>query len=618
MTTIRLLFEVAVERLEKGALDSAEILLTQILGQVPEHYEAMHQMARIAVKLRDFERAAELLGQVSNAMGDNPDVLVTLGKAYLGLAQVENAIACLERATVLKPTYSRAYRVLSEAFLAMRQLDKAVSLGLKAAHLDPNDAKAFAAYGDALLESRQAEDALEAYKHSLSLYTDNWRVFANRGMALLLLGRLKEAKASLSFANALNPMQPEVVLPLSGVLIDLAEYQEADFLLQKLSAMMPLNIKVLTYLGISAYKQGDSQAAVGAFFKARAMNENDLSLCLRIGDALTKESLVDKALEIYDQALERDPSFVAAYAQKAETLLLKGDFEAGYDVIEAMQEHVDYSFDASLWDGGDVEGKTIFLYSQFGKDALNILIRYAGVLRERGATVFVQATAPSKALIASVAGVDTCFVPGDEIPVIDFHCPVERLPYLIGKSPSELKQPDVYFSPDAERIEKWRLLFNGEHRKKVGIMWQKEMDSFFDIYRTVPLNAFAPIAALDTIRLFSVQTSSGVNALESVDFKSDIQHEPEIENAPLAERLAFIKNLDLLISSDTLTAQVAAGAGVPVWILLGNGPAWFYGSNGNYSPWLPSARLFRQSRIGQWEDVIAAVVNCLKHEDLNG
>ena len=70
---------------------------------------------------------------------------------------------------------------------------------------------------------------------------------------------------------------------------------------------------------------------------------------------------------------------------------------------------------------------------------------------------------------------------------------------------------------------------------------------------------------------------------------------------------AIVKNLDLVITCDTALAHLAGGLGAPVWTLLPKSSDWRWLADRDDSPWYPTMRLFRQSRLGDWSDVVHRV-----------
>jgi len=65
--------------------------------------------------------------------------------------------------------------------------------------------------------------------------------------------------------------------------------------------------------------------------------------------------------------------------------------------------------------------------------------------------------------------------------------------------------------------------------------------------------------------------------------------------------------MDLVISVDTAAAHLAGALGLPVWIALPYSPDWRWFLQRHDSPWYPTARLFRQQRAGDWDEVITTL-----------
>src|SRR5581483_10393836 len=81
--------------------------------------------------------------------------------------------------------------------------------------------------------------------------------------------------------------------------------------------------------------------------------------------------------------------------------------------------------------------------------------------------------------------------------------------------------------------------------------------------------------------------------------------------ADFADNAALVAGLDLVIAVDTSMAHLAGALGRPVWVLLKFSAHWAWLCDRQDSPWYPSARLFRQTRTGDWPGVVAAVADAL-------
>jgi precorrin-6B methylase 2 len=91
---------------------------------------------------------------------------------------------------------------------------------------------------------------------------------------------------------------------------------------------------------------------------------------------------------------------------------------------------------------------------------------------------------------------------------------------------------------------------------------------------------------------------------------------PELED--FCDTAAVIDQLDLVLCVDTAVAHLAGALGKPVWVLLPSPADWRWLEGREDSPWYPTMRLFRQSRRGEWEDVIERVKVALQERLRDG
>jgi ADP-heptose:LPS heptosyltransferase len=79
------------------------------------------------------------------------------------------------------------------------------------------------------------------------------------------------------------------------------------------------------------------------------------------------------------------------------------------------------------------------------------------------------------------------------------------------------------------------------------------------------------------------------------------------ELSDFADTAAVISLLDLVISADTSVAHLAGAIGKPAWILIPLAPDFRWLLAREDSPWYPTARLFRQQQLGDWNSVLERV-----------
>lgn len=139
--------------------------------------------------------------------------------------------------------------------------------------------------------------------------------------------------------------------------------------------------------------------------------------------------------------------------------------------------------------------------------------------------------------------------------------------------------------------------------------------------RSIPLRAFRPLAQIPGVRLISLQKIHGLQ--QRRDLPPDMRVETlGLDNGPDAfvDTAALMPALDLILTSDTAVARLAASLGCPTWIALKYVPEWRCPLDRADSPWYPSVRLSRQPRYGVWtpafEDVAQALREAIAAEAL--
>jgi len=270
------------------------------------------------------------------------------------------------------------------------------------------------------------------------------------------------------------------------------------------------------------------------------------------------------------------------------------------------RQAVQRNFYATRWDGSPLAGRTILLHAEQGLGDTLQFVRYASLVKRRGGTIIVECQPPLVKLLTGCPGIDQVVAYGDALPPFEFHAPLMSLPAIFGTTVETIPQEVPYLLADPELRQKWRGELEGMREFKVGIVWQGRPEPPWVGNRSIPLRKYAPLAQVPGVKLFSLQKGPGVEQLvassvEVTDFG------PRLDEAtgPFLDTAALMRNLDLVITSDTATAHLAGALGVPVWVAIPVAPDWRWMLNRTDSPWYPTMRLFRQTNLGDWDTVFA-------------
>ncbi len=194
------------------------------------------------------------------------------------------------------------------------------------------------------------------------------------------------------------------------------------------------------------------------------------------------------------------------------------------------------------------------------------------------------------------------------LPEFDVHAPLMSLPFLLGGGPPVLLADGPWLAAAPDRTARWRGAMAGPEFK-IGIAWQGNADYKANRYRSIALAEFTPVAAQPGVRLYSLQQGFGAEQLDGVSWESAVTRAgPDCDaDGAFLNTAAIIKNLDLVITSDTSIAHLAGGLCVETWLALAHIPDWRWGLTGDATPWYPWMHLFRQQTPGDWGGVFAHI-----------
>jgi len=186
---------------------------------------------RTALRNEDYHSEIAIWTDTTRQRPQNGRAWSNLGASYFKARQFDSAVASLERAIELLPTYSSA-RVIASANLgnvrfAQGRYSDAIRHLSEALRLNPYDPDAHHDLACALRQLGEREQAMVHFRTAVRLKPDYALAHYNMGLLLTDLGDDDEAFHELQTARRLLPERPEILFKLGVLLSNRGLYSEA-------------------------------------------------------------------------------------------------------------------------------------------------------------------------------------------------------------------------------------------------------------------------------------------------------------------------------------------------------------------------------------------------------
>ena len=362
------------------------------------------------------------------------------------------------------------------------------------------------------------------------------------------------------------------------------------------------------------------------------------------GRACYKANQLQKSKEYLSKSIELDTSNVSAVLDYAVTICTMGDFEGAFDLIcnidkskfdEKQQKIIEFNkgwhyirkgdfkkgisllhlgrsitiwgtdtrkYNKPRWDGSTQQGKTILIVGEGGIGDEVINARFSKLIKERGMNCVMSTAHNNESMLSSIETLDKVFNQKRiDYEKWDYWIPCMDVPYTMGIDIVDIPS-DPYLYAKHDYIDKWAKIIKSDKKLKVGIRWSGNPLYELELGRTLPVDQFSALSDLD-IQMFSLQKNDGTGYMRIPNNTIDIA--PDFENWD--DTMGAIMNLDLVITSCTSIAHVAAALGKPTWVVMPLLPYYTWADMKKESYWYKTAFAYRQKEWMNWNDPFVEV-----------
>ena len=176
----------------------------------------------------------------------------------------------------------------------------------------------------------------------------------------------------------------------------------------------------------------------------------------------------------------------------------------------------------------------------------------------------------------------------------DYHISLCSLPFFLKiKNISDIKYYPLFFE------NKKKISFDKNYIN-VGLSWSGNPKYFLDEYRSLSFKNFKSILTLKKINFFKL--SQNVKSEEFFDYHS-VPNFFDFGNKSLYEIAEVMKELDLVISSDTSIIHIAGILNIKSILLLNYNSDWRWFRDKKKTIWYPSVDIIKQENFDIWDNV---------------
>lgn len=608
-STSQLLSE-GVKKHTAGALSEAIVIYTKLISRQPKNADALYLLGTAYLQIGRLNEGIEKLCNALKVNPSNVDALYNRASAYFQSSQYGYALVDADRLITIDSKNISALSLRVHILHKLLRLRDALACVDEVLKLVPSDwnmrftkgvllsdvgsyhesmkvllgliegnnhhPDVFNELGIVSMKIGEHIKAIEYFDKCIKLMPESYAAHRNKGNAYFTLERFDSALISYKEAIKINPKYAAAYSSISNILLRMGNYEEA-----------------IQFANSSIGLEPNS-----------SMAHNDL------GVLYLKICSIDSAISSFNKSIEMDASNPEPYFNKAQALLLSGNFKQGWRLFEYRWETLaNKAFKPilkalPLTNFDDLKNKTILLQAEQGFGDTIQFSRYVPIVAGLGANVILQVPKGLKTLFFWLEKSISVISDEDELPKFDYYCPLMSLPLIYNTNLDKI--PDVnfgYIVDDCKRTH-WIQKIGIKTKPRVGIAWSGNPSHSNDYNRSIELANFMSLMPND-FEFISLQKNIKDRDLDVVQL-NQIKHFGG-DLADFTDTATLCDLVDVVISVDTSVAHLSASMQKPTWVLLPFSPDWRWLLDREDSPWYPSVKLYRQNSLGDWKTVLKRI-----------
>lgn len=550
-------------------------------------------------------------------MKDNNQKINEIKKSieFVKLNKIKEASIILSSLLNDEDLKTEAHLYLGICKIKENKVNEAITLLEKSITFSPRHEFANLNLGLVHFNNKNYEISILYLNKTIEINENNQLAIYHLGLINLILENYNKAINQFNKLLKINRKDQNAILNLGIIYNKLGEYEKSIETYKNLIEINPKNIHGINNLGLTYFNLSKFNEAKECFKKCVDINNNFIPAYSNLGRVQTELKEFDNALENFNLVIKNNNKDYNSLFAIGKIYLSIGKYSEGFKFYEYRKfinrrESIDYikkNFNSKEWNGENLENKKILIISEQGFGDTIQFSRYLEMINSNNEIIFLI----NRRLNFLFKNKNYKLINDlKSIKEHDYYQNLLSLPKIyFDKNESFIKNVN-FIKSEKEIDNKWRTKLKDDNKFKVGIFWQGNKNYYGDNRRSIPLKEFEKIIYNKNISVVSLQKGDGLDQIKLNGYGNNIKDFSNIvdnDDDAYKDTISILKNLDLLITSDSSLVHLAGTMQINTWLLLCYNPDWRWYIDINKSTFYETVKIFQQNTPGNWKDVFKKI-----------
>lgn len=507
---------------------------------------------------------------------------------------------------------------VAEAALAAGRFPEAIDLLRKTVRLDRDSPRPQLMLAYALWQSGEREQAILALRRLIERSPANPDAWFNLGNFYRAERRMDEAVAAFKRAGELQPANAAAQINAAYALVHAARFEEAEAAVRASLQRFPSEPDLLVNLAQIQRATHRLREALATLERCAELAPRHAGYRVTRGLARLELGEVPAALAELDAIISEQPELPDAHMARAQLLLAQRQYVAGWRDYLWRRERASWlaaegrPFTTATASLEELRGRPVVLCAEQGLGDIIFFLRFAPIVEQAAASVHLEVEPRLRAILPVRWA---CAAPANAVRML-----VGDLALIAGGAPV----PSLGLAPEAARVAmaRARLAQCGPPPYlgitwQGGIRWQDMPEPGSKLFKRVPPEALGNALASCGATLISVQRGAMAHDLAALAGAARRPvHDFSDVNENLPDAIAVLSLLVDYVAVSNTNVHFNDSLRKRTRVLVTQPAEWRWCLEGERSPWLTLAILYRQGNDGAWDGALARLKEDLREDVL--